>query len=689
MRGDTRDFLPATVQEFHLRYGKGAVADFIIVSGDAYVDHPSFGAALIGRLLEAEGYRVALIPQPDWRSSEGFSIYGRPRLAFLVTAGNLDSMVANYSAARRPRKGDDFSPGGKGGKRPDRASIVYTSRIRQAFKGVTVVLGGIEASLRRLAHYDYWSDSIRRSLLLDAKADYLLYGMAEGSLSALARLLDRSARKSAEGGEMVSSLGTEDPDLGTEQEYQPDSAVTDQDLAGIPGLAWISRVYDNKIISQYDMQILPNYDEMKQNPGLYASHFALQMANVDPFSGKHLVECYGRRRVVQNPPSKPLTTEELDRNYELPYTRRGHPAYDGAGGVPALREVQFSLVSSRGCFGGCSFCALTFHQGRIITPRSHDSLLREAGRLIADPDFKGYIHDVGGPTANFRRPACQAQLKRGACPDKQCLFPEPCGALEVDHSDYLALLRKLRSLRGVKKVFIRSGIRFDYLLLDKDDTFFKELVKYHISGQLKVAPEHAGPGSLAAMGKPPIAVYRQFRRRFEEETKRAGLKQYLIPYLIAGHPGTELTEAVELALFLKESGFVPDQVQDFYPTPGTLSTCMWATGIDPRTMKQIYVPKSDRERNLQRALLQFNRRENHRKVRQALKEAGREDLIGRGKWALVPPEGAERRGGRGDGARGSSHGEGEQAADRKAKHRKNSESTVKGKKGRSRERGSL
>lgn len=604
------DFLPIDTAAFVRRYGSDARADFVIVTGDAYVDHPSFGAALIGRLLESEGYRVGIISQPDWQGPESFTTFGRPRLAFLVTAGNLDSMVANYSAGKRPRRKDDFSPGGRAGLRPDRATIVYTSRIRQAFKGVTVVLGGIEASLRKLAHYDYWSNSIRRSLLLDTKADYLIYGMAERSLPALAELLS-----------MGESTGDRE---------------SRADFGAVPGLVWFTTDVD--ILSDLDHVILPSYDNMINDITLYAGHFALQSANADPFSGKHLVEQYGKRMVVQNPPPKPLTTEELDRIYELPYTRRAHPSCDAAGGVPALREVQFSLVSSRGCFGGCSFCALTFHQGRIITGRSHESLLREAKLLAADPQFKGYIHDVGGPTANFRRPACRAQLKRGACPEKQCLFPEPCGSLEVDHSDYLALLRKLRGLPGVKKVFIRSGIRFDYLLLDRDDTFFRELVKHHISGQLKVAPEHAGAATLSAMGKPPVDVYRQFRRRFEDETKRAGLKQYLIPYLIAGHPGTNLSEAVELALFLKESGFVPDQVQDFYPTPGTLSTCMWATGIDPRSMQPIHVPKSDRERSQQRALLQFNRRENHRKVRQALKDAGREDLIGHGKGALVPPE---------------------------------------------------
>ncbi|MFP4179906.1 MAG: YgiQ family radical SAM protein [Spirochaetaceae bacterium] len=606
-----------------------AQADFIIVTGDAYVDHPSFGAALIGRLLEEEGYRVAIIAQPDWRGSEDFTRFGRPRLAFLVTAGNLDSMVSNYSARRRPRRGDDYSPGGRSGMRPDRASIVYTSRIRQAYKGVTVVLGGIEASLRRLSHYDYWSNSIRRPLILDAKADYLIYGMAERSLPALARLLDKAEQ-------------TEQAEKKEGGSRQP---LLEEDLAALPGLVWIASsrkgaadgLNENSIVHTHDMLLLPSFDEMKSDITAYAPHFALQTANADPFSGKHLAEGHGNRWVVQNPPAKPLSSKEFDRIFELPYTRRGHPVYDKAGGVPALGEVQFSLVSSRGCFGGCSFCALTFHQGRIITPRSHESLIREAKLLTAHPQFKGNIHDVGGPTANFRRPACRAQLKRGACPDKQCLFPEPCASLEVDHKDYLQLLRKLRSLPGVKKVFIRSGIRYDYLLLDRDTTFFQELVRHHISGQLKVAPEHAGKKSLEAMGKPPIEVYREFRRRFEEETRRAGLKQYLIPYLIAGHPGSTLSEAVELALFLKESGFVPDQVQDFYPTPGTLSTCMWATGIDPRTMESVYVPKSEKERNLQRALLQFNRRENYPKVREALKQAGRTDLIGRGRDALVPP----------------------------------------------------
>ncbi len=606
----TSSFLPLSKAEFEARYGSGALPDFIIVSGDAYVDHPSFGTALIGRLLESEGYKVAVIAQPDWKKPDDFARFGRPRLAFLVTAGNIDSMVANYSASRRPRREDDYSPGGAPGRRPDRALIVYTSRIRQAFKGVTVVLGGIEASLRGLSHYDYWSDSIRRSVLLDAKADYLLYGMSEKSIIELAEALRRSA------------------DHGTVMEPEK-----------IRGLVWsrsasVSGTGDDGMIPARG---LPSHEELLADRRRYADHFALQMKNADPFSARPLEEPCGGRIIVRNPPPMPLSSAELDRIYELPYLRRAHPSYDAAGGVPGLKEVQFSLISSRGCYGGCSFCALTFHQGRIITARSHESLLREARILTADPDFKGYIHDVGGPTANFRAPACDAQLKRGACTDKQCLFPGPCRSLKVDHSDYLSLLRKLRALGGVKKVFIRSGIRYDYLLQDGNREFLSELVRHHISGQLKVAPEHAGPKTLAAMGKPPITVYERFSELFYKETEKAGKKQYLIPYLIAGHPGSDLAEAVELALFLKKSGFIPDQVQDFYPTPGTVSTCMYATGIDPRSMEPVYVPKSDKERNLQRALLQFNKPENQRKAREALLAAGRPDLIGRGPGAIVPP----------------------------------------------------
>jgi uncharacterized radical SAM protein YgiQ len=617
----SKHFIPLSPQEFSQLYGNDAVPDFILVSGDAYVDHPSFGPALIGRLLESEGYKIALIAQPDWRSVEDFAIFGRPRLGFLVTAGNLDSMVANYSAFKRPRRQDDYSPGGVAGKRPDRALIVYTGRIRQAFKGVTVVLGGIEASLRRLSHFDYWSDSIRRSVLLDAKADYLLYGMAEKGVVELARALaEKQIRRIDVPAHKIRGLVWALP--GKEAHLDPKSNH-------------ITLSYDDTLtIPAY---VLPSFEDLTADRQRYADHFSLQLSHADPVSGQTLVEPCGDRLVIQNPPAMPLSTEELDRIYELPCLRRQHPSYDNIGGVPALEEVRFSLVSSRGCFGGCSFCALTFHQGRIISARSHESLIREARLLIADPDFKGYIHDVGGPTANFRQPACSRQKNHGACPDRQCLFPSPCPNLQADHSDYLALLRKLRSLPGVKKVFIRSGIRYDYLLEDGNSEFMRELVAHHISGQLKVAPEHAGRKTLHAMGKPPISIYRRFSELFKKENEDLGKKQYLIPYLIAGHPGSDLAEAIELALFLKESGFIPDQVQDFYPTPGTVSTCMWATGIDPRDGKPVYVPKGEKERNLQRALLQFHKPENHPKVREALKKAGRTDLIGRGPGALVPP----------------------------------------------------
>ena len=609
-------FLPITKEEARARGWRGL--DVVIVSGDAYVDHPSFGTALIGRLLEAEGYRVGIIPQPDWTDVEAFRRLGRPELAFFISAGNVDSLVNHYTANRHPRREDVYSPGGAAGKRPDRALIVYTAMVKQAYKGVPVVIGGLEASLRRLSHYDYWSDSVRRSVVTDAKADMLIYGMGERQALEIALRL-------AEG----------------RTEGQP-PAETIAAMTDVRGTVYRSAAPTGGGLSGGDTPrgavILPGYDVISKDKTAFLEHFRLQYQKAGQGAAQTLIEPLPKGALVQNPPALPLTREELDRIYELPFTREAHPVYASAGGVPALREVQFSITSSRGCFGDCSFCSLTFHQGKITRSRGHDSILREATELTRHPAFKGYIHDVGEPTANFRFPACTKQEKQGACSDKQCLYPAPCSALRADHGDYLELLRKLRNLPNVKKVFIRSGIRYDYLLADsKSDLFLRELCAHHVSGQLKAAPEHVSPEVLKRMAKPGIEVYDRFRRLFAEENKRISKKQYLLPYFISAHPGSGLTEAIELALYLKKTGFVPRQVQDFYPTPGTLSTCMYYTGIDPRTGEEVYIPKSDRERNLQRALLQFTNPKNHRKVREALREAGREDLIGNGKKCLVPP----------------------------------------------------
>ncbi len=588
------------------------ICDFIIISGDAYVDHPSFGAAIIGRHLESLGYRVGIIPQPDWTDAESFRVLGRPGFAFLVTAGNLDSMVNHYTSAKKRRKTDAYSPGGASGMRPDRAVITYTSRAKQAYNGVPVILGGVEASLRRLSHYDYWSDAIRRSILLDAKADLLVYGMGERPLAEIARLL---------------STGT------------PASGIT-----GIPGTVWKTRDPPSALE-------LPPFETLESDKTAdrgrgaggaaagraFAESTRIRLENQDPFTARTLAERYGDWYAVQAPPAHPLGTGELDRVYGLPFTRRWHPRYDAAGGVPALEEVRFGITASRGCFGGCSFCALGQHQGRIVTTRSRESILAEARAFTRDPEFKGIIHDVGGPTANFRIASCTRQTDRGCCSDKQCLYPEPCSALEADHSDLAELLEKLRALPGIKKVFIRSGIRYDYLLEDRDERFFDDLVKYHVSGQLKVAPEHTSRKVLEAMGKPPIEVFSEFAKMFKSKSSRAGKKQYLIPYFITAHPGTGLDEAIDLALFLKSYGFIPDQVQEFLPTPGTVSTCMYATGVDPRTMKPVYVPRSREEREMQRALVHFHKPRNRALVRKALRKAGREDLIGRGKECLVSP----------------------------------------------------
>ena len=576
--------------------------DFVYVCGDAYVDHPSFGCAIITRLLEAHGYRVGVIAQPDWRDPASMAVFGEPRLAFLVSAGNMDSMVNHYTVAKKRRSSDAYSPGGKAGLRPDRACVVYGNLIRRTFKKTPIVLGGIEASLRRLAHYDYWSDKLRRSILLDAGADLVSYGMGEKSIVAIADAL---------------AAGLDVKDL----TFIPGTVFRTRDTSGV-----------------YDPIVLPSFEQMQADKLEYARGFKLQYENLNPFGGSPLVEEYPHGvYVVQNPPSEPLTTDEFDAVYALPYERTWHPAYDAAGGVPALAEVKFSLTSNRGCLGDCSFCALNFHQGRIIQARSHESILDEARVLCADPDFKGYIHDVGGPTANFRVPACDKQLVRGPCAHKRCLSPQPCKKLRVTHDDYLQLLRKLRGLPGVKKVFVRSGIRFDYALLDSDRTFIRELVAHHVSGQLRVAPEHISDAVLQVMGKPSRAVYDKFVDEFYAACRAAGKEQYLVPYLMSSHPGSTLAEAVELAEYCRDLGFNPEQVQDFYPTPSTLSTCMYYTGVDPRTMKPVYVPKSPHEKALQRALIQYRNPKNGDLVREALRRAGRTDLIGYDKRCLVRP----------------------------------------------------
>ena len=576
--------------------------DFVYVIGDAYVDHPSFGPAIISRLLEAHGYRVGIIAQPDWKDAGSITILGTPRLGFLVSSGNMDSMVNHYAVSGKHRQKDSYTPGGIMGRRPDRAVIVYCNLIRSIYKKTPIIAGGIEASLRRLAHYDYWSDSMRRSVLMDCGADLISYGMGEHSIIEIADALD--------------------------------AGIEVKDITFVTGTCY--RTKEMQAIQ--DAVLLPSYQQLLAEKRSYAESFRIQYENTDPFRGKKLAEAYDTVWVVQNPPAKPLTTQEMDDVYALPYQRRAHPSYDSAGGVPAFSEVKFSLVSCRGCFGGCSFCALTFHQGRIVQSRSHESLLQEAKLLKTEPDFKGYIHDVGGPTANFRHPACKKQEKTGACAHRQCLFPEPCPNLDADHSDYIALLEKLRSLPGVKKVFIRSGIRFDYLLADPDGAFLEELVRHHVSGQLKVAPEHISDRVLSRMGKPKRSVYERFVKCYEQMNRQCGKDQYLVPYLMSSHPGCRLEDAVDLAVYLKKTGHRPEQVQDFYPTPATLSTCMYYTGIDPRTMEKVYVPKDPHEKAMQRALIQFQDPKNRKLVEEALHKTKGEDLIGYGKDALIRPD---------------------------------------------------
>ena len=576
--------------------------DFVYVIGDAYVDHPSFGHAIISRVLESRGYRVGIISQPDWKNKESVTILGKPRLGFIVTAGNMDSMVNHYSVSKKRRSSDAYTPGGVMGKRPDYAAVVYGNLIRQTYKHTPIILGGIEASLRRLAHYDYWSDKVKRSVLLDSGADMISYGMGERSIVEIADALN--------------------------------AGIEVQDLTYLDGTV----VKVKNLDSIYDAQMLPSYEEIKNSKEIYAKSFYTQYCNTDPFSGKRLVEPYSDHLyVVQNPPAKPLTQMEMDDVYALPYMRTYHPSYKKDGGIPAAKEIQFSLISNRGCFGGCSFCALTFHQGRIIQTRSKESLVEEAKLCIQEPDFKGYIHDVGGPTANFRHPACKKQLKYGACTNKQCLFPEPCKNLEADHKEYIDILRTLRSLPKVKKVFIRSGIRFDYLLADKDQTFLKELCAYHVSGQLKVAPEHVSDAVLQKMGKPQNSVYEAFKKKFKEMNEQLGKEQYLVPYLMSSHPGSTLKEAVELAEYCRDLGYMPEQVQDFYPTPSTISTCMYYTGLDPRTMDPVYVPKNPHEKAMQRALIQYRNPANYNLVKEALVKAGRTDLIGFEEQCLIRP----------------------------------------------------
>ena len=600
-----QDFLPVTREDMKSR-GWDEL-DFVYVTGDAYVDHPSFGSAIIGRLLESRGYRVGMIPQPDWRKKESIQVFGEPRLGFLVTAGNMDSMVNHYTVSKKHRSTDAYSPGGKMGLRPDRASVVYSNLIRQTYKHTPIILGGIEASLRRMAHYDYWENKVKHSILIDSGADLISYGMGEHSILEIAEALQ--------------------------------SGIPVQEITYVAGTVFKS----HDISRVYDPVVLPSFEQVQTDKKAYADSFAIQYRNTDPFTAKPLAESYGNRGyVIQNPPSQPLTQMEMDDVYDLPYTGRYHPMYQKEGGIPALKEIKFSLTSNRGCFGSCNFCALTFHQGRIVQvrilqTRSHDSILKEAEKMTEDPDFKGYIHDVGGPTADFRYPSCKKQLTKGVCKERQCLFPSPCKNLTVDHKDYLQLLRKVRNIPKVKKVFVRSGIRFDYLMADPDKTFLNELVKYHISGQLRVAPEHVSDEVLKFMGKPRHEVYEGFLKEYEKANARTGKQQYAVPYFMSSHPGCTMKEAVKLAEYVRDLGFTPEQVQDFYPTPSTLSTCMYYTGIHPLTGEKVYVPKNPHEKAIQRALMQYKNPENRELVLEGLKMTGRMDLVGFGPKCLIRP----------------------------------------------------
>ena len=595
-----KDFLPISKEDMKKRGWKQV--DFTYVIGDAYVDHSSFGPAIISRVLESRGFKVGIIAQPDWKNEESINVFGRPRLGFLVSGGNMDPMVNHYTVSKKRRKTDAYTPGGVIGKRPDHATVVYCNLIKKLYKDSPIIIGGIEASLRRLAHYDYWSDSLKRSILLDSQADIISYGMGEHSIVEIAEALD--------------------------------SGLDVKDVTFIDGTVYKTKEIENV----YDYEMLPSYEDLKADKLNYARSFNIQYMNTDPFTGKRLVEPYDKGiYVVQNPAAKPLTQIEMDDVYALPYMNTYHPVYEKDGGVPAISEIKFSITSNRGCFGSCSFCALTFHQGRILQTRSYESIIDEAKAMTEVPDFKGYIHDVGGPTANFRQPACSKQMEHGACKNKQCLFPEPCKNMKIDHKDYINLLRELRKIPKVKKVFVRSGIRFDYAIADKDHTFIRELCKYHVSGQLRVAPEHVSDNVLKLMGKPGNDVYEKFVKECEHINEELGLKQYLVPYLMSSHPGSTLKDAIKLAEYVRDIGYMPEQVQDFYPTPSTISTCMYYTGVDPRTMESVYVARNPHEKAMQRALIQYKEPSNYELVKEALIKEKRQDLIGFGSRCLIPP----------------------------------------------------
>ena len=635
---DDRRFLPVTAEEMRMRGWDRP--DFVYVTGDAYVDHPSFGLAIISRVLEDAGYRVCMLPQPDWHDKSEFMRFGEPRLGFLVTAGVVDSMVNHYTAAKKHRNTDVYSPGGKAGMRPDRCTVVYCNRIREAYGSIPIGIGGVEASLRRFAHYDYWDDRVRNSILVDSGADVLMFGMGEKTILRVAEWM-REGRHFSE--------------------------------CDIPGTCVMTKD------APEDAVVIESAEEVMRDKKAYARAFLVQYNEQDPVRGKRIAQKHGARYLLQNKPAMPLQTEELDKVYALPYARTWHPMYDAAGGIPGFQEVEFSIASERGCFGACNFCALTFHQGRIVTSRSKASIVAEAKKLIARPGFKGYIHDVGGPTANFRHPACDKQLKSGTCPQRQCLFPTPCKNVNADHSEYVDILKALRALPGVKKVFVRSGIRFDYMLLDKKNLLMSELVQYHISGQLKVAPEHASKNALRYMGKPDVSVFDEFRKRFEAANKKYGKEQYLVPYFMSSHPGCTLKDAVELAEYMKRTHLHPEQVQDFYPTPGTLSTTMFYTELDPRDMSPVYVAKSPHDKEMQRALMQYDRPQNRALVVEALRRAGRTDLIGRGPDCLIPSfSGGGREEKRADGRNGGGRAESRGRDDRRGNGRGNDRAESRG-----------
>ena len=598
-----KDFLPINKNDMQKR-GWDEL-DFVVITGDAYVDHPSFGTAIISRVIEAEGFRVGIIAQPNWKTDADFKRFGRPKYAFMINSGNIDSMVAHYTAAKKKRSDDAYSAGNKAGKRPDRALTVYCKKVREIYPDVPIIVGGLEASLRRFANYDYWDDEVKPSVLLESGADILIYGMGENQII-----------------EIVNRFK---------------NGLSVKEMTDIKGICYVSEAPVNG-------KTLPSFEAVKADKREYAKAARMELDEADHIRGKTLVQKHGKSFLVQNPPMPPLTQSELDRVYGLPYMRYYHPVYESEGGVPAIKEVEFSITHNRGCFGACNFCSLAFHQGRFITCRSKQSVINEAKSFLDNPHFKGYIHDVGGPTANFRRPSCDLQLKQGLCKGRKCLAPAPCKNLVANHEEYLDILREMRKIKGIKKVFIRSGIRFDFLMEDKDEQFFRELVKYHISGQLKVAPEHCSAAVLDKMGKPHIESYIRFKKKYDRLNNEEGMKQFLVPYLMSSHPGSTLKDAIELALFLKKEHIHPQQVQDFYPTPGTISTAMFYTGLDPYTMEPVFVPKTYEQKKMQRALLQYFKPENHDIVRKALIQAGRADLIGFTDKCLVPPE---RSGGKG------------------------------------------